>query len=169
MSEDRLLDCRRTRRHADLTSASAHPELLCGYLAERPRLAASVGKQPLSPAWSRRMLAATVVAIAAVLLLPAFKHGPDSAARAQVPAQPGAACAPWETAAGDAVARLMQPGSMNLAPVSDAVGRLRRAGRSCELGWIDLACRDHQTIVAAAPQAPGTAHASWACPPAERS
>ncbi len=106
-----------------------------------------------------------MAAIAAVLLLPALEDH-ESSARAQAPLQVAAACAPWETAAGDAVAQLVQGSKMDLAQVSDAVARLRRARRSCELGWIDFACRDYQTIVAAAPRALGGATASsWACPP----
>jgi hypothetical protein len=163
MSKDRLLDCRPARRDTSLAAASAHPELLCGYLAERPHIAANICEQPPSSIWSYRMLAATAVAVVAVLLLPAFKDY-DSSARAQAPLQ-AAACAPWETAAGDAVAQLVQGSKMDLAQVSDAVARLRRARRSCELGWIDFACRDYQTIVAAAPRTLGGATASsWACP-----
>ena len=76
MTPDRLPDCRPPRRDEGVTSAASHPELLCGYLAMRPRI-----RIPLTPAeqamhrkWTRRTITAVVLVIAGVLTLPAFKR-----------------------------------------------------------------------------------------------
>ncbi|MCC6775097.1 MAG: hypothetical protein IT537_00415 [Hyphomicrobiales bacterium] len=97
-------------------------------------------------------MALAVAAIVAVLVLPMFKDYPHAApARVQVHASPAADCAAWDATAGDALAGLVHA-KMDLTQVSDVIARLRRARRTCELGWIALACRDYQTIIAMAPR-----------------
>lgn len=163
MSQDRLSDCRPPLRDPSFANASAHPELLCGYLAERPHCRPMPEEFSISGSWARRTIAITVVAIVAVLVL--FKDYPHAApAPVQVQAAPAADCAAWHATAGDALAGLVHA-KMDLTQVSDVIARLRRARRTCELGSIALACRDYQTIIAMAPRKlAGPAGPPWECP-----
>ena len=167
MTADRLPDCRPPRRDESVTSAVSHPELLCGYLAMRPRI-----RIPLTPAeqtmhhkWSRRTIGAVVLVSAGVLTLPAFKRETKGGFEARAEGRSYASvCKPWDEAASQAIAYLAQ-GQLDtdLRQVSDAVAQMRRARRSCELGWIIFACQDYQAIVRSASRSKGTPDAAWSC------
>lgn len=57
-------------------------------------------------------------------------------------------CAQWDDLAGEAIAYLVRgKDDLLLRQVGDAVFRMRRARRTCQLGWAQLACRDYRAIV----------------------
>ena len=57
-------------------------------------------------------------------------------------------CAQWDDLAGEAIAYLVRgKDDLFLRQVGDAVFRMRRARRTCQLGWAQLACRDYRAIV----------------------
>jgi hypothetical protein len=96
---------------------------------------------------------AGVLAMAAVLALPNLQVGATDGI------EPGAQlrsylsiCAPWDAAAGEAIVRLVQakPG-IDLQLVSDAIARMRRARRTCEAGWVRLACLDYDAVIRGVP------------------
>jgi hypothetical protein len=151
MIETRLLDCRPPTRDPSLTSASSHPELICGELVMRPRIHVRLTNAEHADVafWSRRMfgtLAIVAMAFWAVsLLLQAFERDAQAYAQARPNASP---CMDWDDAASDAIIRLVQSKSdRDLRQVSDAVFQMRRARRNCEGGWVALACQDYQAIV----------------------
>jgi hypothetical protein len=155
MIEERLADCPPSRR-ADITSASSHPELLCGYLAMRPRcpIRLTPAEQTTSTIWSRCILGTLTVLTAAVVLLPIFWGAPNSAIGARAAeGQAAHACARWDELASEAIVRLVQQGKhdIELRQVSDAVFRMRRARRNCQMNWVGLACHDYHAIVQGTP------------------
>jgi hypothetical protein len=151
MIDERLPDCRPPRRDPSLTSASAHPELLSGYLATRPRsriLPMPAGR-PIHRIWRRRAIGAIVLVMTGTFALPSLNRDSNGGfeARAQV-REYTLTCAPWDTTASEAIVQLVQGRSdMDLRQVSDAVTRMRRARRLCETGWVRLACLDYDAII----------------------
>jgi hypothetical protein len=151
MIETRLPDCRMPSRDPSVTSASSHPELICGELVMRPRIHVRLTSAEHADIafWSRRMfstLAIVAVAFWAVsLLLQALERDAKAFAQARPRTAP---CMDWDDAASDAIIRLVQSKSdRDLRQVSDAVVQMRRARRNCEGGWVALACQDYQGIV----------------------
>jgi hypothetical protein len=71
MTLERLPDCRARRPDASVTSASAHPELICGEFVMRPRIPVSLdpAEQAAVHEWSRRMIVAAVLFIAGLAVL----------------------------------------------------------------------------------------------------
>jgi hypothetical protein len=156
MIEERLADCRPSRREDDITSASSHPELLCGYLAMRPRcpIRLTPAEQTTSAIWSRCTLGTLALLTAAVVLLPIFWGPPNAAIEARAAEDHAAsACAHWDELASEAIVRLVQQGKHDaeLRQVSDAVFRMRRARRNCQMNWVGLACHDYHAIVQGVP------------------
>jgi hypothetical protein len=169
MLEARLLDCRPPRRDLSVTTASSHPELLCGELAMRPRI--HVALTPGEPAdvatWSRRMLGTCAIVALAFLALSLFQHNLEQDARAFAQARPSSSpCMGWDDAASEAIVRLMQSKrDVDLQQASHAVFQMRRARRNCEGGWVALACQDYQAIIRGSPaQASAAPTASALCP-----
>jgi hypothetical protein len=149
MIETRLPDCRMPLRDASVTSASSHPELICGELVMRPRIHLTDAERADVTSWSRRTLAASAIAVMALwafsLVLQAFERDGQAYAQTRPRTSP---CMDWDDAASDAIIRLVQSKSdRDLRQVSDAVSQMRRARRNCESGWVALACQDYQTIV----------------------
>jgi hypothetical protein len=149
MIETRLPDCRMPSRDASVTSASSHPELICGELVMRPRIHLTGAERADVASWSRRTLGAYAIAVMALwafsLVLQAFEQDGQAFAQARPRTSP---CMDWDDAASDAIIRLVQSKSdRDLRQVSDAVSQMRRARRNCEGGWVALACQDYQTIV----------------------
>jgi hypothetical protein len=58
-------------------------------------------------------------------------------------------CMSWDKTASETVAAFVQDNAqnVNLVQVSHMIAQMRRARRNCELGWLNAACEDYQTIV----------------------
>ena len=172
MMAERLPDCRPPRRDESLTSAAYHPELLSGYLAMRPRapIALTADERAMHRKWSRRTIVAAALIVAGVLALPMFKQPASGGLEARATSRPYAStCAPWDAAASQAITRLAQSKlEADVRQVSDAIMQMRRARRTCELGWVIAACQDYQAIVRSAPPSAAAADEAWSCeaPPA---
>jgi Zn-dependent protease with chaperone function len=58
------------------------------------------------------------------------------------------ACARWDEAASDALARLVHDrNDVAARQLGDALFRLRRARKNCSLGWLVVACQDYRAIL----------------------
>ena len=170
MTTTRLPDCKPPRREDGITSASAHPELLIGEIAMRPRV-----HVPLAPAdravvsaWSKRMLAACALVVAALIAHSMMNQASESAAldgRSQRRAL-NPACMQWHEAAGDAVSRLARSTrDSDLRQLNDAVFRMRRARRNCAEGWLMLACQDYYAVARNLPGNANVQELAYACRP----
>lgn len=150
-----LSDGRPPRRGEGVTSASSHPELLCGDLAIPPRPFASVTSvnRSVASAGSRPMSGVlAIVAIAAFLATMIFGSGatPNNASGERP--RLAQSCMQWHLAASAVVSRLVQSTrDIDLLQVSDSVFRMRRARRNCEAGWFALACQDYRAVAMGAP------------------
>ena len=60
-------------------------------------------------------------------------------------------CSDWDHAASDAVTTIAQASNVDLRTVGDAIFRMRRARRSCDIGLIRLACLEYHAIIGGAP------------------
>jgi hypothetical protein len=93
-----------------------------------------------------------VVAVlaASVVLLPIFKTHSDPSIKAQT-AQAGAAsvCVDWDERAKTAIASMPERTRHEVATrqVAEAMERLRRARRNCQLDWVALACQEYHAII----------------------
>jgi hypothetical protein len=149
---ERLLDCRPAKRDVDTTSASAHPELLIGELVMRPRIHSLLAPkdQIAVPKWSHRMGGAVMLVLVAVGAWPMFHSYFDSGVAAQASEQQSdPTCITWDTRASEAIVTFVQATKydINLKHVSDMIAQMRRARRTCQLGWLRLACQDYRIIV----------------------
>jgi hypothetical protein len=148
MTDERQL----SGRNDGVTSASSHPELLCGYLAIRPsgRVTLAAPDQTTMTIGSRCIVGVLAILAAAVVLLPIFKTHSDPSIQAQA-ALAGTAhvCARWDERASEAIAHLLEHGKGDVGErqIGDAMTRVRRARRSCQLNWIALACQDYHAII----------------------
>ena len=120
-------------------------------------------RRHLRTRWSRRTRSALMLVIAEVLALTAFQR--ESSGGFEAPAynrSSASVCRSWDEAASQAIVRLAQSKSDgHLRQVSDAVARMRRARRSCELGWFLAACQDYEAIVRSASE--GLSDPRWNC------
>lgn len=150
-----LSDGRPARRGEGVTSASSHPELLCGDLAIPPppfasvtsvnRSVASAGSRPMSGV----LAIAAIVAFLATMIFGSGATSNDASGERPRLAQ---SCMQWHLAAGAVVSRLVQSTrDTDLLQVSDSVFRMRRARRNCEAGWLVLACQDYRAVAMGAP------------------
>jgi hypothetical protein len=93
-----------------------------------------------------------VVAVlaASVVLLPIFKTRSDPSIKAQA-AQSSAAivCTDWDERAKTAIASMLEKTRHEVATrqVAEAMERLRRARRNCQIDWIALACQEYHAII----------------------
>ena len=90
MHPERLPDCRPPRRQAGITFASAHPELICGDFAMRPRIPVSLNAEDRAAVqlWSHRMiLAMLLLFILGVGLVPMLGNGPRAMMADDTPAE----------------------------------------------------------------------------------
>jgi len=158
------------RREDDVTSASAHPELLIGELVMRPRIHVPLARTDRDAAstWSKRMLTACALVAAAILAHATIYQRneaspPDDRLEQQTLAE---SCTQWHAAAGDAVSRLAySTKDADLRQLNDAVFRMRRARRNCEEGWFRLACQDYYAVARNVPGYLSTQEAMRACRP----
>jgi hypothetical protein len=61
-------------------------------------------------------------------------------------------CMQWHLAASEVVSQQVQSmRDVDLRYVSDAIFRMRRARRNCEIGWATLACQDYHSVAAGIP------------------
>lgn len=120
----------------DFTSASAHPELLVGEFAMRPRIHVRLAAddQHSVTRWSRRlgamvMMAFLVTGISSLLAWPA-EHAIIAKASTR-PANP--ACLAWDSKTSEAVASFMQETKHNidLTRMTNVVSQMRKARHSC--------------------------------------
>jgi hypothetical protein len=127
------------------------------------RTIVTVHRRHLRTKWSRRTLGALVSVIAGVVALTAFQR--ESSGGFEAPAHnrsSASVCRSWDEAASQAIVHLAQSKfGGHLRQVSDAVARMRRARRSCELGWFLAACRDYEAIVRSASE--GLSDSRWNC------
>jgi hypothetical protein len=58
-------------------------------------------------------------------------------------------CALWDRQAGEVIARRVNEshGAPDLRQLGDAMFRVRRARRSCDLGWLQAACQDYSAVM----------------------
>lgn len=123
-----------SRRGEKTTSATSHPELVCG---------------------RRRAIggALAIGGIAVLLSMTGIFRSSATADGGDAERQKFArACMQWHQAAGAAVSRLVQSArDADLVQVGDAVFRMRRARRNCDAGWITLACQDYHAVAAGTP------------------
>jgi hypothetical protein len=162
---DRLIDCRPARRDSGTTSASFHPELLVGEFIMRPRIhvALSPDDQITVSTWSRRMGGGAMIVLVAVgawqIFNPHFDGG-TTANAAERPNDP--TCMAWDARASEAIATLVQGNKqdINLKQVGDAIARMRKARRNCQLGWSQLACTDYRAIIGRAAEVDETMSAA---------
>jgi hypothetical protein len=150
--EARLLDCRPARRDSNSTSASRHPKLLIGEFVMRPRIhvALTPNDQIIVSKWSRRTRRVMVTALAAMgvwlLFSPHFARGTTAHASGR---PNDAACMSWDATASEAIVAFIQGSGQDfdLKRVSDMIVQMRKARRSCQLGWSNLACEHYRSII----------------------
>lgn len=158
------------RRDDGVTSASAHPELIIGEFAMRPRVHVPLARadRDAVSTWSKRMLTACALVAAAFLVHASIYQrsetiSPDARLEQQTLAE---SCTQWHAAAGDAVSRLAySTKDADLRQLNDAVFRMRRARRNCEEGWFRLACQDYYAVARNMPGYLTTQEAMLACRP----
>jgi hypothetical protein len=143
------------RGAADITSASAHPELVSGDLAIPPRPYVSVTSmnRSVASAGSRRTLG--MFAVFAVVALLSMIISRSSATSADVDADKqklARTCLQWHLAASAVVSRQVQSTrDVDLLFVSNSIDRMRRARRNCELGEVEQACEDYHAVASGLP------------------
>jgi len=147
-------DFREWRRADDLTSASAHPELVSGDFAIPPRPGVPIRALNRSVANDRRRAMGGMFAIAAIAVLLlglTFKAGAAEGSDygLQKLARP---CLNWHLAASEAMSRQVQVArDVDLLFVSSSIDRLRRAQRHCDLGEFAHACEDYHAVASSLP------------------
>lgn len=100
--------------------------------------------------WRRRTLAVlmAIATTAFALSLLADGAGRNFNAQEQEPSlRP--MCALWDRHAREAIARYVQTSEkdVELRQLGDIIFRMRRARRSCEHGWVRIACQDYHAIL----------------------
>ena len=119
--------------------------------------------------WYVWMISIVALIVSLVFMLPIFKSPlPNSFSTTATERSPGAVCAQWDASASEAIVRVVQnTQDADLRQIDDMIIRMRRARRSCQLGWVTLACQDYRSIVRSVPLiANETAEMSWSCWPA---
>lgn len=97
--------------------------------------------------WSHRMSGAVMLLV--LVAAGVWSHfGSGVAARASE-RQNDPICITWDTRASEAIVTFVQGTKydINLKHVSDMIAQMRRARRTCQLGWLRLACEDYRIIV----------------------
>jgi hypothetical protein len=84
MHLERLPDCHSPRPDASVTSASAHPELICGELAMRPRLPISLdaADRIVIDQWWRRLTVMVLLIMTGLAMLTFFERDQQPTMRA---------------------------------------------------------------------------------------
>jgi hypothetical protein len=89
-----------------------------------------------------------LIAAAMIVVSGTSRHGGDAVTAAHAE-QPAAleSCARWREAASDALSQKFPTmRDAELREVADAIFRMRRALRNCEMGWSTLACQDYRAV-----------------------
>lgn len=147
-------ESRERPRRDGTTSASSHPELVTGEFAVPPRPYVSATAMQRSVAYDQRRAMGAMLAIAAIALLllsvalrSAATAGSDSESQ-----RLAGTCMRWHLAASAVVSRQVQSmRDVDLLLVSNAIDRMRRARRNCELGQVALACQDYYAVASGMP------------------
>jgi hypothetical protein len=164
MNETRLPDCRPAQHDESVTRASAHPELINGDFAMRPRLHASVFHvdDTAASSWPR-CLSTSFLFVAGIMLLHTIVAQPTESTAQTVDLTPS--CTEWHQTASAAVTQLAESTrDSDLRQVNDVIFRMRRARRNCEEGWFRLACQDYYSVARNLPGLAGTNEESlFAC------
>jgi hypothetical protein len=147
------IDIRGLRRAEDITSASAHPELVSGDFAIPPRPIVSITSINRSVTYDRRRAMGGSLAIAAIaVLLTAVAFRGGATAGDADPQKLARTCLQWHIAASAVVSRRIQSTrDVDLLFVSNSIDRMRRARRNCELGEIAQACEDYRAVALSPP------------------
>jgi hypothetical protein len=122
----------------------------------RPRIHVRLtpAEEALRASWSRRTLAACALIAAAMIVVSGASRQSGDAVTAARAEQPAAleACARWREAASDALSQMIpSKRDAELSHVADAIVRMRRALRNCEMGWSTLACQDYRAVARSVP------------------
>jgi hypothetical protein len=118
--------------------------------------------------WSAWMFTVTVLACSLVLMLPVLKRPlGDPVVVISAEHAVGSSCARWDGMAGEAIAHLVQnTQDADAQRLDDMHFRIRRARRSCQLGWNTVACQDYRAIVrSVAGIVDESTEAAWTCWP----
>lgn len=98
-----------------------------------------------------RGIQTAVVGLLGVILIAAIvpaTHQDAIAPSGEIAAPFHPACARWDEAASDALARLVHDrNDVAARQLGDALFRLRRARKNCGLGWLVVACQDYRAIL----------------------
>jgi hypothetical protein len=100
---------------------------------------------PLRLVWPRYVGIGIAGTIIVALLSPVWWSASDGGTGDSL----APACANWDDRARDAIARRLQGSGLDaeLRQAGDAIFMLRRARRSCETGWMVLACQDYLAVI----------------------
>jgi hypothetical protein len=107
--------------------------------------AVSSKAEAFSPTWFRYASIAIVCLLLGTMLWPFWRNAGEGAKNIGVTP----ACASWDDLARDSIARFVQNSKRDadLRLAGDAIFRLRRARRNCDIGWRMLACQDYLFVV----------------------
>ena len=100
--------------------------------------------------WRRRMGGTAMIFVAVVATWSLFNSHLDHGFAARASERPSdPTCIAWDTSASEAIVTFVQGNkeNMNLQRVSNAIDRMRRARRTCQLGLPNLACEDYRAVV----------------------
>jgi hypothetical protein len=146
---------RRWPQRGGMISASSHPEPASGDFAIPPQPYVSITSmnRSIASAASRRTLGMyAAVAVAALLSTIVFTPIALSGEGNIEEQKFSRTCMQWHLAASETVSRQVQSArEVDLLYVSDAIFRMRRARRNCEIGWVTLACQDYHSVAAGVP------------------
>ena len=136
----------------DFTSASAHPELLVGEFAMRPRIHGrlTAHEQQSVAGWSRRIGAIVMVAFLTLGISSLLARPSEHAIVAKSPTRSAdPACLAWDFQTSDAVVSFMQETKtdIDLGRLTNVIGQMRKARHSCKYGFLRLACEDYRKVL----------------------
>lgn len=108
--------------------------------------------------WSVRMMSGTFLVCFLVVTLPIFKQPSANDARQASKHVLAPDCAPWDAVAADAIGQMVKnTQDSQLRELDGMVLRMRHARRSCQSGWVKVACPEYQAIVPSVPGVLGSA------------
>jgi hypothetical protein len=149
-----VFEFRSPRGGDGFTSASSHPELISGDFAIPPRRHVSITALHRSVANDQRRAiggSLAIAAIAVLLLGVAFRSGATAGSDGD-PQKLARTCLQWHMAASAVVSRQVQSArDVDLVMVTNAIDRMRRGRRNCELGALAEACEDYHAVASGLP------------------
>jgi hypothetical protein len=154
MNETPVFDGWPPRRGEGMTSASSHPELISGDFAIPPRRYVSSMAMHRAVTYDRRRAIGGTLAFCALAVLlwgVAFRSGATAGTDGD-PQKFAHTCMQWHLAASAVVSRQVQSTrDVDLVYVTNAIDRMRRARRNCELGEFAQACEDYHAVASGLP------------------